>query len=141
MTIASNEAITDLGATQILVMDGIPVHNKQKTTCPLKDALAHGRRVMSTHMSDIIFPGLPTMLVGHIVPELSIASLFGICVLTAVGCTVKFDIKKCVVKYKGKIILTGMKDSKQIYGPSLSSDLQARPPRMIPMTNKTRSTT
>jgi len=27
-----------------------------------------------------------------------------------VGCTVKFDIKKCVVKYNGKIILTGMKD-------------------------------
>ena len=50
------------------------------------------------------------MLVGHIVPELSIASLFGIRVLTAAGCTVKFDIEKCVVKYNGKNILTGMKD-------------------------------
>jgi hypothetical protein len=29
MTIASNEAIADSGATQIFVMDGIPVHNKQ----------------------------------------------------------------------------------------------------------------
>ena len=38
------------------------------------------------------------------------ASLFGIRVLTAAGCTVKFDIKKCVVKYNGKIILTGVKD-------------------------------
>ena len=91
-------------------MDGIPVHNRQKTTCPLKVALADGRRVMSTHMCDIIIPGLPTMLVGHIVPELSIASLFGIRVLTAAGCTVKFDIEKCVVKYNGKIILTGVKD-------------------------------
>ena len=36
MTIASNEAIADSGATQIFVMDGIPVHNKRKTTCPLK---------------------------------------------------------------------------------------------------------
>jgi hypothetical protein len=48
--------------------------------------------------------------VGHIVPELSIASLFGIRVLKEAGCTVKFDIKKCVVKYNGKIKLTGMKD-------------------------------
>ena len=65
---------------------------------------------MSTHMCDIIIPGLPTTLVGHIVPELSIASLFGIRVLTAAGCTVKFDNEKCIVKYNGKIILTGMKD-------------------------------
>jgi hypothetical protein len=110
MTIALNEAIADLGATQIFVMDGTPVHNKQKITCPLKVALADGRRVMSTHMCDIIIPGLPTTLVGHIVPELSIASLFGIRVLTEAGCMVKFDIKKCVVKYNGKIILIGMKD-------------------------------
>jgi hypothetical protein len=61
-------------------------------------------------MCDIIIPGLPTMLVGHIIPELSIASLFGIRVLTAAGCTVKFDNEKCVVKYNGNIILTGMKD-------------------------------
>ena len=67
--------------------------------CPLKVALADGRRLMSTHMCDIIILDLPTTLVGHIVPELSIASLFGISVLTAVGCTIKFDIKKCVVKY------------------------------------------
>jgi hypothetical protein len=43
--IASNEAIADSGATQIFVMDGTPVHNKQKTTCPLTIALADGCRV------------------------------------------------------------------------------------------------
>ena len=42
MTIASSEAIADLGATQIFVMDDIPVHNRRKTTCPLKVALADG---------------------------------------------------------------------------------------------------
>jgi len=110
MTIASNEAITDSGSTQIFVMDGIPVHNKRKTMCPLKAALADECRVMSSHMCDIIIPGLPTTLVGHVVPKLSIASLLGILVLTAAGCTVKFDIEKCVVKYNGKIILMGMKD-------------------------------
>jgi hypothetical protein len=39
-----------------------------------------------------------------------IASLFGIRVLTEVECTVKFDNKKIVVRYKGKIILIGMND-------------------------------
>jgi hypothetical protein len=110
INIAPNEAIADSGATQIFVMEGMPVLNKQKTTCPLKVALADGRRVLSTHMCDIIIPSLPTSLVGHIIPELSIASLFGIRVLTEVGCTVKFDDKKCVVKYNGKTILVGMKD-------------------------------
>jgi hypothetical protein len=61
-------------------------------------------------MCDIMIPGLPITLVGHIVPGLSIASLFGIRVLAEAGCTVKFDSEKCVVKYNGKIILTGMKD-------------------------------
>jgi hypothetical protein len=61
-------------------------------------------------MCDIKIPGLPTTLIGHIVPELSIASLFGIRVLTEAGCTVKFNIEKCIVKYNGKIILMGMKD-------------------------------
>ncbi len=110
INIAPNEAIADLGVTQIFVMEGTPVLNKQKTTCPLKVMLADGRRVLSTHMCDIVIPGLPTTLVGHIVPELSITSLFGIRVLTETGCTVKFDNKKCVVKYNGKTILVGMKD-------------------------------
>ena len=91
-------------------MDSTPVHNKQKTTCPLKVALADGRWLMSTHICGIIIPGLPTTLVGHIVPELSITPLFGIRVLTEAGCTVTFDTEKCVVNYNGKIILVGMKD-------------------------------
>ena len=115
MTVASNEAIADSVATQIFVMDGIPIHNKQKTTCPLKVALANGRRVMSTHMCDIIIPGLPTTLVGHIEPELSIASLFGIHVLTAAGCTVKFDIKKCVINSLTAIrVRAGTKNSRPV---------------------------
>jgi hypothetical protein len=103
ITIASNEAVADSGATQIFVMVGMPVHNKQQTTCPLKVALADGCRVMSTHMCDIIIPGFPTTLIGHIIPKLSIATLFGNRVLTEVGCTVKFDNKKCVVRYNGKL--------------------------------------
>jgi hypothetical protein len=65
---------------------------------------------MPTHMCDIILPGLQTTLVGCIVPELSIASLFGIRVLTEAGCTVTLDNLKCVVQYNNRTILVGLKD-------------------------------
>ncbi len=95
---------------QIFVMEGTPVLNKRIATCPLSVALADGCRVMSTHMCNIELPGLPATLIGHIVSELSFASLFGIRVLTEAGCTVKFDNKKCVVKYNDKTILVSLKD-------------------------------
>ncbi len=80
------DAIADSGATQIFVMDGTPAVNKQKTTHPLKVALADGQIVLSTHMCDIEIDGLPTVLTGHIIPDLSIVSLFGIRVHTEAGC-------------------------------------------------------
>jgi hypothetical protein len=61
-------------------------------------------------MCDIKIDGLPTVLTGHIIPDLSIASLFGIRVLTEAGCTVTFDKSNCVVRYNGAIILWGAKD-------------------------------
>jgi hypothetical protein len=104
-------AIADSGATQIFIMEGTPVNNKRPTDCPLKVALADGRRVMSTHICDVDIPGLPVVLTGHIIPELSIASLFGIRVLTDVGCIVTFDIDKCVVTFNGNEVLHGYKDA------------------------------
>ncbi len=61
-------------------------------------------------MCDIIIPGLPTVLTGHIVPSLTIASLIGIWPLCKAGCKTLFDNKKCKVFYKGNIILTWDKD-------------------------------
>ncbi len=56
-------------------MDGTPVINKRVSTRPLKVSLADGREVVSTHMCDIHIDGLPLVLTGHIIPDLSIASL------------------------------------------------------------------
>jgi len=61
-------------------------------------------------MCDIHIDGLPFVLMGHIILDLSIASLFGIQVLTEVGCDITFDKHKCTVQYNGKIILIGNKD-------------------------------
>jgi hypothetical protein len=93
----TKDSIADSGATQIFLMDGTPVVNKWKTTCPLRVALADGRVVTSTHMCDIHIKGLPITLRGHIIPELSVASLFGIHVLTAARCKVRFDNLNCTV--------------------------------------------
>jgi hypothetical protein len=106
----TKHAIADSGATQIFVMDGTPMINKRPTTNPLRVALADGCQVMSTHMCDIKIEGLPVTLTGHIIPNLSIASVFGIRVLTEAGCNVTFTKGDCVVKYNGNIILQGEKD-------------------------------
>jgi hypothetical protein len=105
-----SNAIADSGATQIFVMDGTPVVNKHCTIFPLKVSLADGRKVMSTHMCDVKISGLPVTLMGHIIPELTVPSLFGIRVLTAAGCECWFDNLNCTVWYNNRIILQGGKD-------------------------------
>jgi hypothetical protein len=110
MTIATNEAIADTGATSIFVMEGADVKNKRPALKPLTINLPDGRQIKLTHICDIDIPGQPTTLTGHIVPLLAIASLFGIRVLCKAGCKVVFDDDKCDVMYQGKLILRGYKD-------------------------------
>ena len=86
---------------------------------PLTINLPDGTKVMSTHTCDITIPGLPKVLVGHVVPKLSIALLIGIRVLCNAGCKVVFTKTKCNVWYKGTVILSGRKD--------LSTDLLTLP--------------
>jgi hypothetical protein len=108
--LTTDNAIADSVATQIFIMDGTPVVNKHPTSHPLKVLLADGRQGMSTHMCGIRINGLLVVLTGHIIPDLSIALLFGIRVLTEAGCEVTFTHDECVVRYNNKIILRGEKD-------------------------------
>ena len=110
LTLATNQAIADTGATSIFKMDGAPVNNKRVTQTPLTINLPDGKKIYSTHINDIHIPGLPTVLTGHIVPRLTIASLIGIWPICKAGCTVTFDNEKCDIKYNGRTILTGFKD-------------------------------
>jgi hypothetical protein len=91
-------------------MEGADVKNKRPAIKPLTINLPDGRQIESTHRCDIDIPGLPTTLTGHIVPNLAIASLFGIRVLCKAGCKVVLDDAKCDVLYQGKLILRGYKD-------------------------------
>ncbi len=110
LTIATNQAIADTGATSIFTMDGLDIFKKRVARKPLTINLPDGKQIMSTHICDIIIPGLPTVLTGHIVPSLRVASLIGICLLCKAGCTVIFDIQKCNVIFNGDVILKGYKD-------------------------------
>jgi hypothetical protein len=62
------------------------------------------------HTCDIIIPGLPTVLTGHIVQGLMMASLVGIRILCEAGCQVIFTEEYCDVMYNRKLILRGYKD-------------------------------
>ena len=84
--------------------------NVRPATTPLKINLPDGSIVQSTHICDLEIPGLPHVLEGHIVPDLTVASLVGIRILCKLGCTVVFTDTACYVFYKKQIILTGYKD-------------------------------
>ncbi len=89
--------VADSGATQIFVMEGRTLsisaaqHAHSKWNWPMDS------RVVSTHMCNNHIDGLPFVLTGHIIPDLSIALLFEIRILTEVGCNINFDKHKCTV--------------------------------------------
>ena len=104
IAIAASEAIADTGATLIFIMEGTPCKNLRLAVRPLTINLPDGTKVMSTHMCNITIPGLPKVLVGHVVPKLSIALLIGIRVLCDAGCEAVFTKTKCDLWYKGKLL-------------------------------------
>jgi hypothetical protein len=93
ITIATNRAIADTGATSIFIMDGVEVENRRITKKPLIINLPDGRKVRLTHECDINIPGLPCTLTGHIMPTLAVASLIGIRPLCKAGCKVILTAK------------------------------------------------
>ena len=76
---------------------------------PLSINLPDGEVLKSMHMCDIIIPGLPTVLTGHIVRGLTMASLVRIRILCKSGCQVIFTEEYCNVMYNRRLILRGYK--------------------------------
>jgi hypothetical protein len=102
-----SHSIADTEATSVFVQSGVPVVNKQPAKNSLTVNLPDGRQVQSTHTCNVVVPGLPSLLVGHIIPNLVIASLFGIRPLCNAGCIVVFHIDRVKVWYDKKLILIG----------------------------------
>ena len=103
-------AVADTGATSVFALKGTKMKNIRSAVTPLVVNLLDGTLVRSTHVCDYKIPGLPMLLEGHIVLELTVASLIGIHVLCKAGCIVIFTDTMCSVKYGGKVILRGYTD-------------------------------
>ncbi len=88
IAIAATHAITDTGVTSIYIMKGTPTKNPRWADHPITTSLLDGSKVSSIHICNIIVPGLPTILTGHIVPGITMASLIGIRILCKVSCKV-----------------------------------------------------
>jgi hypothetical protein len=71
-------------------------------TNPLNINSPNGKVVKLTHVCDLKMPGLPYVPKGHIVPDLTVAPLIGICILCRLGCIVVFTDAACYVMYNGK---------------------------------------
>jgi hypothetical protein len=110
ITIATTHAIGDIGVISIFIMKGMPVKNLPQADHPIAITSPNGRKVVSTHICDIIIASLPTILMGHIIPGTTMASLIGISILCKAGCKVTFGDEKCKVIYKDNIILCRYKD-------------------------------
>ncbi len=93
IAIAALQTIADTGATSIFIMEETPRKNIFPAIRPLIINLPDGTKVKSTHTCDITITGLLKVLVGHMVPKLTIASLIGIRVLCNAGCKVLFTKK------------------------------------------------
>ncbi len=108
--IPPTHAVADTRATLVFVLKGTPMRNIWPATNPLTISLPNGKVVKMTHVSNFKLPGLPTILEGHIVPDLAVASLVGIRILCKAGCIVIFTKTACYIMYGDNVILTGYKD-------------------------------
>jgi hypothetical protein len=110
MLVETSLTVANMGTTSFFLTKGAPCQNKRLAVIPLSMTLPDSQKIMSMHMCYITILGLPTVLMGHIMPDMTMASLFGIRVLCKAGCQVLFDDDKCQVIYNGNVILTGYKD-------------------------------
>jgi hypothetical protein len=109
-TISITHAVANTGMTSVMIMNDTPMKNVRPTTNPLNINLLDGTMVKSMHVCNLEIPGLPYVLEGHIVPDLTVALLIGIQILCKMGCIVVFTDTACYVRYQDKVILTGYKD-------------------------------
>ncbi len=110
LTISPALAVADMGTTLVFLTKGAPSSNKRIAINPISVTLFDRCTIISTHICNVIITDLLTVLTSQILPEMTTASLFGICIVCKAGCTVVFNNDKCRVIFNKKVILTGYKD-------------------------------
>jgi hypothetical protein len=99
--------VANMGATLLFLTKGAPCQNKHHAINLVIITLLDRCKIKSMHVCDVMIPGLPTVLMGHIMPDMTTASIFGTRVSWKAGCQVLFDDDKCQVIFNGTVILTG----------------------------------
>ena len=108
--IGADRAIADAGATSHFLLPGAQVLNTPPTKYPLCIHLPDGT-LKSAHTATLDVPWLPEETrQAHIVPGLSQTLLISIKKLCDAGCIVTYNEKECKVEYKGKIVLSGIRE-------------------------------
>ena len=105
-----NWAVLDSGATGNFLVTDAPLSEKQETTQQLTVSLPDGNEIRSTHTGLINVPRLPrSRRIGHVIPGLSRYSLVSVVASCNAGCDVMFTKIDVIVKYRGRVVLTGRK--------------------------------
>ena len=95
MLVGPSLAIADTSATLLFLTKCAQCQNKWHEPTPISITLPDSHKIFSLHICNILIPGPPTILTGHIMPDMTTATLFGIRILSKAGCKVIFDDTKC----------------------------------------------
>eukprot|EP00804_Cyclotella_cryptica_P011472 CCRYP_016407-RA/>CCRYP_016407-RA protein AED:0.68 eAED:0.37 QI:0/0/0/1/1/1/2/0/374 len=108
ITLGTNEAIADSGATAHFFLPNVTISNKRKAEHPLNITLPDGEVIQSTHVGNLNLPGLGnSATLAHVVPGLTHSSLLSIKQLCDNGCHVIFTKQDCKVYRKAELMLVG----------------------------------
>ena len=103
-------AILDSGASSNFIMDSAVVKEKHTEHEQKRVTLPDGRKIVSSHKCELDLPNLPPEArQGYILPEMQNNSLLSIPSLCETGCQVTFTKDNCIVSYKDKVIMKGVK--------------------------------
>jgi hypothetical protein len=74
-------AVADTGVTLLFLTKGASCQNKRRAMNPVTVTLPNECKIKSMHVCNVMIPGLPTVLTGHIMPDMTTSFLFGIRVI------------------------------------------------------------
>ena len=106
-------AILYSGATSHFLVTMTPKSSASPAANSLRVSLPNGDTVQSTHTCTLALPQLPAKArFGNIIRGLAAYSLLSVVKLCDAGCQVTFTKINCTVRMRGRVLMTGRKNTK-----------------------------